>query len=193
MFSSGVERALQVALDAHAGQVRKGEGAAPYAVHPLHVALMLARANAEEEVVQAGLLHDVVEDGPGWTLESLEHEFGPRVRAIVAELTEDKSRPWRERKERAIQSVPQLSAEALLVKACDKLHNLRSLAAELERTASPDDVWRRFRGGKDETLLMDRRLVGTLLARRLPAELANALQDALAAVADAASRSTERP
>ena len=78
------------ALAAHEGQTRKGSST-PYIVHPLHVATMLARAGADEETIQAGVLHDVVEDCEGWTLERLEDEFGPRVREIVAHLTEDKS------------------------------------------------------------------------------------------------------
>jgi hypothetical protein len=181
MFSPGVERALRVALEAHAGQFRKGVDAEPYAVHPLHVALMLARLGADEEVIQAGLLHDVVEDGPSWTLERLEREFGPRVRKIVAELTEDKTRPWNERKEHAIESLPRLCPEAALVKACDKLHNLNGLLAELRRTSDPGAVWLRFKGGSELTLSKDRRVVEALGARVSP-ELGLWLHSALEAL-----------
>lgn len=187
LFSPGVERAVQVALDAHRGQVRKGDEPAPYSTHPIHVALILARAGAEDEVIQAGLLHDVVEDSADWTLERVEREFGVRVRSIVAELTEDKSRSWHDRKEQGIQDVACLSAEALLVKACDKLHNLSTLSAELARSRDPGRVWGRFRGGREETLRMSRRLVESLAAR-VQARLAGELLGALGEVEERAGR-----
>ena len=46
MFSPGVERALRIAVEAHAGQVRKGDGETPYVTHPMHVALLLTRGDA---------------------------------------------------------------------------------------------------------------------------------------------------
>ncbi len=181
MFSRGVERALRVALQAHEGQTRKGVDPVPYASHPIHVALLLARCGATDEVVQAGLLHDVLEDVPDWTAERLEREFGPRVRAIVAELTEDKSRSWQERKECGLRSVPELSPPALLVKACDTLHNLRTLADEMELAADLEQLWKRFRGGREETLRMSRRLAEAL-GRRVGGELASELALALEAL-----------
>ena len=91
MFSAHVERALRVAHDAHDGQERKG-GGVPYILHPLHVTLILARVGADEVTLQAAILHDVVEDCDGWTLERVEREFGSEVRSVVAEVTEDKSK-----------------------------------------------------------------------------------------------------
>lgn len=187
LFSPGVERAVTVALDAHRGQLRKGDEPAPYATHPIHVALILARGGAGDEVIQAGLLHDVVEDSPDWTLERIEREFGSRVRSIVAELTEDKNRTWRERKEQGIQDAVDLSPEALLVKACDKLHNLSTLSHELARSHDPGLVWGRFRGGREETLRMSRRLVESL-ASRLQPELAGELLGVLREVEARAGR-----
>ena len=180
MFSPALEQALTISLEAHNGQLRKG-GETPYVVHPLHVGFLLARYGAEEDVILAGLLHDVVEDSEEWTLERLEDCFGTRVRAIVAELTEDKSRSWRERKQTAVQHAPGMSPEAALVKACDKLHNLSCLAAQLEQAAVAEEVWKSFRGGRAETLEMDRQLVEAL-APRVDPSLAAALRAAQAAV-----------
>ena len=47
MYGLGVERALRAALEAHDDQVRKGTGA-PYVVHPVQVALHLARLGASD-------------------------------------------------------------------------------------------------------------------------------------------------
>ena len=51
-FSPGIERALRTAIAAHEGQTRKGT-VTPYITHPLHVAMLLARAGADEETIQA--------------------------------------------------------------------------------------------------------------------------------------------
>jgi len=184
MFHGGIERALEVALHAHEGQVRKGGAGVPYAVHPLHVALLLARLGAEPEVIQAGLLHDVVEDSPLWTMGRVEAEFGPRVAGIVAELSEDKSLTWEERKRSGLKRVAEMSPEAALVKGCDKLHNLCTLARALDSAPDRTEVWRLFRGGRDRTLAMAQQLIASLTPRVTP-ELGVALQKALDVVSRA--------
>lgn len=62
-----LERAIEIAKQAHAGQVDKG--GADYISHPLHVMEM---CETEEEKI-VGILHDVVEDSD-WTFEMLEAE-----------------------------------------------------------------------------------------------------------------------
>jgi (p)ppGpp synthase/HD superfamily hydrolase len=184
MFSPAVERALAVALEAHAGQLRKSAAQVPYAVHPLHVAILLARWGQEDDVVVAGLLHDVVEDCDTWTLARVEAEFGREVARIVGELTEDKSRAWEERKRAAVEHVPRMSPQAATVKAADKLHNLHTLALELRQAAAPDEVWSRFRRGRDPTLAMSAELVEAICTRVEP-RVCRALRAALKAVRDA--------
>ncbi len=177
MFSSEIELAILVALEAHSGQLRKGLDRSPYVVHPVHVALMLARLGASDEAIQAGLLHDVVEDSASWTIARVEEEFGTTVAAIVRELTEDKSKTWQERKQQAIDEVPRLSKEAALIKACDKLHNLRTLLADLQSAqVSEATIWRQFKGGRERTLAMARGLIEALESRGLPEGLTQALR-----------------
>lgn len=65
---STLERAIVIAAEAHAGQIDKG-GAA-YILHPLRV--MMRLHTNEERIV--GVLHDVVEDCDGWTIERLRAE-----------------------------------------------------------------------------------------------------------------------
>jgi (p)ppGpp synthase/HD superfamily hydrolase len=78
---STLERAIEIAASAHAGQVDKaGE---PYILHPLRV--MLRMSGLHERIV--AVLHDVVEDTPV-TLEVLSVEgFPPAVIAAVDALT----------------------------------------------------------------------------------------------------------
>ena len=177
MFSSDVERALRVALHAHAGQTRKGCDV-PYVSHPLHVAMILARHGAADPVLQAALLHDVVEDCAEWTIERLHLEFGTNVASIVQELTEDKSLQWEQRKQAAVDHVPHMSEGALLVKAADKLHNLSTLLADLVASPDPVEVWRNFTRGPEQTLDLAARLVDALRPR-VPEALALALLEAL--------------
>jgi len=165
MFNSGVERALRIALVAHEGQLRKGAAEVPYVTHPLHVALILAQWGLEPEVVQAGVLHDVVEDCEGWSVERIDAEFGARVAELVGALTEDKSRSWAERKQHAVDHVADMPLGAAMVKAADKLHNLSSLRADLEASADASEVWERFRGKREGTLRMAEALVAALEAR----------------------------
>ena len=179
LFSTRVEDALTVALQAHAGQVRKGRPEVPYVVHPMHVARLAARFSDDEDVYLAALLHDVVEDCDAWCLEDLERRFGQRVAGIVDELSEDKRDSWKVRKDRTIEHVPDLSAEAVLIKACDKLHNMRSLVRDLEER-DHDAVWKSFSGRKEGTLSVARRLADAL-EPHVPAELAREL---LATVAE---------
>ena len=71
---STLERAIEIAREAHRGQVDKaGE---EYIGHPLRV--MEAGRTLEEKIV--GVLHDVVEDSEEWSFERLEQEgFAPEI------------------------------------------------------------------------------------------------------------------
>lgn len=80
----------------------------------------------------AAILHDTVED-TDTTFDEIEEHFGKTIRDIVAEVTDDKSKPKQERKRLQILHAKGSSHEAKLVKLADKLYNLR----DLERT-TPD-------------------------------------------------------
>jgi myo-inositol-1(or 4)-monophosphatase len=183
MYSPVVEKALGIALAAHDGQLRKASSE-PYIVHPLHVALILARWGQDDDVIVAGLLHDVVEDCDGWDLARVEREFGHHIAHVVGELTEDKSKSWEERKRAGIAKVPHMSPQAATVKSADKLHNLQSLAASLRTCADRAEVWKAFRRGPDLTLALSGELVEAL-AQRVEAKVARSLRAALKSVLEA--------
>ena len=70
-----VERAFDLAVDAHATQVRaSGE---PYVTHPIASAQILAELGIDPVAVEAALLHDVPEDTE-YSLADVEERFGPR-------------------------------------------------------------------------------------------------------------------
>ncbi|NIP83419.1 MAG: HD domain-containing protein, partial [Gemmatimonadetes bacterium] len=119
--------ALHFAADKHRDQRRKGEDASPYINHPIVVAETLARFGVTDPVtLQAAVLHDTIEDTET-TPEELEARFGREVRAVVMEVTDDKSIPRRQRKERQISRAAALSPRAKLVRIADKISNVHDV------------------------------------------------------------------
>ncbi|ARN81739.1 hypothetical protein B1812_12360 [Methylocystis bryophila] len=126
----GLTRALVYAAEAHANQRRKGAAQEPYINHPIEVLDLVARATggADEELLTAALLHDVVEDTPV-TAEELAAAFGERVARIVTENSDDMTLPKDERRRRRIAAMPHKSVAARIVKTADVISNLRATAA----------------------------------------------------------------
>lgn len=128
---SMIEKAYQVAKEAHATQTRKsGE---PYIIHPLCVAIILADLELDKESIAAGLLHDVVEDTP-WTKEDIEREFGSEVALLVQGVTklgENMGKASKiDRQAETLRNMFLAMAEdirVILIKLADRLHNMRTL------------------------------------------------------------------
>jgi RelA/SpoT family (p)ppGpp synthetase len=133
-------KALELALTAHDGQKRKsGE---PYIIHPILVAAITAAFSNDETMVQAALLHDVVED-TSFDLEDLECEFGDDVTHMVEGLTKiveirDEELVSSGSNERLINSALTFrkmliasikDIRVLVIKLCDRLHNMLTLDA----------------------------------------------------------------
>lgn len=147
-----IDHALTFAAIAHGGQTRKGSKI-PYITHPVHVAMILIRHGFGEDVVIAGLLHDVVEDCDV-PIDEIEERFGHRVKSLVASVTErkqteeEKQRPWRVRKEEQLSKIRGAGFETAALKAADALHNCQTTLADLE--ALGDVLWERFNAGPEE-------------------------------------------
>jgi len=133
-------KALELALTAHDGQLRKsGE---PYIIHPILVAAITASISNDETMVQAALLHDVVED-TSFDREDLEREFGEDVTHMVEGLTKiveirDEELAAAGSNERLINSALTFrkmliasikDIRVLVIKLCDRLHNMLTLDA----------------------------------------------------------------
>src|SRR4051812_29594254 len=135
LLTPKLERALRWAATCHHGQVRKG-GEVPYVEHVMAVGWILDRLGFPEDVVVAGLLHDVVEDTEA-TLEQVRAQFGPRVAALVDHCSEIKTdaqgrkRPWIDRKRDHLEALAAAPVEARAVALADKLHNLLSIQLDL--------------------------------------------------------------
>ncbi|XP_071424361.1 guanosine-3',5'-bis(diphosphate) 3'-pyrophosphohydrolase MESH1 isoform X2 [Pithys albifrons albifrons] len=148
-MGSDVARLLEAAEFAawkHKEQRRKDPEGTPYINHPIGVARILAHEAGVTDVVvlQAALLHDTVED-TDTTFSELELRFGPEVRRVVQEVTDDKALPREERKRLQVERARSCSARARLVLLADKLHNLRDLNRCTPRGWSAERVQEYFR------------------------------------------------
>lgn len=120
-----------MATRAHSGQVRK-MGSIPYVIHPFEVAAIAASIDAEEDVMIACLLHDVIECADV-TVQELTEQFGKRVADLVAGDTEfayaagQAEATWQARKQETLDRLK--ASTDIGVKTiwlCDKLSNMRS-------------------------------------------------------------------
>lgn len=121
-------KALEFAARKHRDQRRKDRDASPYINHPINLVNLLwnTAGVTDPAVVMAALLHDTVED-TATTFAELRQEFGEAVEQLVREVTDDKSLPKQERKQRQVEHAAHLSQQAKLVKLADKISNLRDI------------------------------------------------------------------
>ena len=144
--TSLLDRAIIFAVEAHAGTERRGMGF-PYIVHPLEAMAIAATMTADQEILAAAALHDVVED-TDVTVEELRAAFGDRIASLVAcesdivleELSEEDS--WPLRKQAAIDRLAAASHEAKIVALGDKLSNMRTIARDYAEKG--DALWNLF-------------------------------------------------
>ena len=159
IFTPKTQQAIRFAIEAHAEQTRKGNDI-PYITHPLTIALILSQAGASEDVIVAGILHDVVEDSDV-ELDDVLNEFGDNVAELVKAVTEeDKSLSWESRKRTALAHIKDMSHDALLLKSADVLHNLSELIHDVEEQG--EVVFEKFNAPKEKKLTQQQNLVKAL-------------------------------
>ena len=136
MDSIALLKALHFAADKHRDQRRKDVDASPYINHPIEVAELLARVGGVTDLVtlQGAILHDTIED-TDTTPEELEEVFGPEVRSVVEEVTDDTNLPKADRKRLQIEHARRGSQKAKTIKLGDKIANVRDV------TNAPPKSW----------------------------------------------------
>jgi (p)ppGpp synthase/HD superfamily hydrolase len=118
--------ALEFAERRHAAQTRG-------VTHPIEVACLLHEAGYPDEVVAAGVLHDVLEDTDAEASE-LEQRFGPEVARLVIEVSDDPSiENDVERKAALRRQVAEADERAAAVFAADKISKARELRLRASR------------------------------------------------------------
>ena len=125
-----LDRALRFSAAAHRGQKRiSGED---FVSHSIAVAQILAEQLLDTTSIAAALLHDVVEDSEV-RVEDIAREFGGEVAGIVDGLTKISHLTFRSSAEEQVENYRKLllsiarDARVIIIKLCDRLHNMRTL------------------------------------------------------------------
>jgi (p)ppGpp synthase/HD superfamily hydrolase len=129
--------ALAFADQRHAGQMRE-IGDLPFVTHPIEVACLLHESGYSDEVVAAGVLHDVLEDTDAQRGD-IEQRFGRGVAELVGALTDDPSiEDDAERKAALRRQVAEAGECAAAVFAADKVSKARELRVRMSRGGFQD-------------------------------------------------------
>ncbi len=121
------QAALRFASARHANQYRELDHA-PFIAHPIEVGWLLHRDGQPDEVIAAGLLHDVVEK-TATTSAELERRFAAGVARLVESVTDDPSiRDYEQRKRGLRDRVAHADADTAAIFAADKISKARELA-----------------------------------------------------------------
>ncbi|MDW8467380.1 MAG: bifunctional (p)ppGpp synthetase/guanosine-3',5'-bis(diphosphate) 3'-pyrophosphohydrolase [Chloroherpetonaceae bacterium] len=127
-----IRKAFFMCYRAHSS-VKRASGE-PYFYHPVEVAkIMLEEIPLDDVSVAAALLHDVVEDTE-YTIDDIRDEFGDEVATIVEGLTKI-SDVFANREIKEAESFRKMllsmihDIRVILIKFCDRLHNMRTLDA----------------------------------------------------------------
>ena len=186
-----IERAFALAAEVHRNHFRKG-GTVPYLSHLWSVAALVLEHGGDDGQVAAALLHDSAEDGGGEPmLDRIAAELNDDVAQLVRHLSDSlvdttagvEKEAWDTRKQRYLSEIGHADERVLLVSACDKLHNLRSLLSDLRSHGA--SVWGRFSEPNPERQLRYYESLVEAFRGRIPSalerELTITLQDLRAA------------
>ena len=142
-----LEEAIIYATVMHQGKVRVYTGKT-FILHPMEVAQILSTMTDDDDIVTAGILHDIVEDTDG-TLTEIENRFGKRV-AYLVDANSDHTAPatemdadWKQRKEETLQVMQ--DSEDIGVKMlflAETLANMRAFAQKYSEQG--EDCWQKF-------------------------------------------------
>ena len=128
--------AFQYADEAHAQQKRKD--GSPYITHPLAVAEILADLDMDTDSLIAAMLHDCIED-TGATYEDIARQFGSTVADLVEGVTKLTRMQYTSKEEEQMENLRKMfmamakDVRVILIKLCDRLHNMRTLMYKSER------------------------------------------------------------
>lgn len=129
-----LNKAYVFTMQAHGSQMRHSGD--PYYAHPIEVAGILAGLHMDVPSICTALLHDVLED-TDITFEDLSDMFGIEIAELVDGVTKlgqvELSNPNATRERRQAENFQKFvlamsrDVRVLLVKLCDRLHNMRTL------------------------------------------------------------------
>lgn len=171
MQSPLTKEAGDFARDRHAGQRRDADGE-PAVLHPLEVGDLLDDAGYEDELVAAGILHEVIEDTDADRRE-LERRFGEQVAALVEALSDDPSiDDPRERRAALRAQVAAAGPAAAAVFAADKVSKARELRIKAARAPLSGEDRIKLEHYEQSLAMLERAIPGAELLELLRRELA---------------------
>ena len=176
MISKKVNLALTTASTVHRDQVRKGTDI-PYISHPVAVAMIIGEYTTDENIIVAGILHDILEDvKPSIYSETdMRGDFGDKITDIVKDVSEDKvagepEKPWIERKKGYLAHLDSLAnVEPIIVSTADKIHNLTDMLDEHEKVGNK--LWQRFNASKDDELWFYKTFLEIIQKKAIPEKM----------------------
>lgn len=147
-----IPKAFEFAYLKHRGGTRKISGI-PYIVHPMSVAIILMENNASENLVIAGLLHDVLED-TDTEFSEIQNLFGDEVTKLVMAVTEplelkkaaNPRKTWKRRKQHTIDRIKTAERDVRILTCADKLSNIKDLISNHDKLG--DELWEKFNAPK---------------------------------------------
>ena len=121
------QAALRLARARHAHQLREIDHA-PFITHPIEVACLLQGDGQPDEIIAAGLLHDVLER-TATTSAELRRRFGAHIARLVESVSDDPSLgDYKSRKRELRDRVAHADRATRSVFAADKIAKVRELA-----------------------------------------------------------------
>ena len=136
ILTNKIRNALKTSAVQHDGQHRK-DGLTPFIIHPVEVAIIISEYTNNEDIICAALLHDILEDTLGYSVDKLRDNFGEKVTEIVSSLT-DTPYPdlsWEKKHKKYLEVLRNSSDEAVLVCLADKYSNVST------GPVNPERVW----------------------------------------------------
>lgn len=131
-----IDKAYRFAYEKHFGQKRlTGED---YIIHPLNVAYILTRINADYETLSAALLHDVVEDC-NISISEIEDNFGHNIAVLVDGVTKINKLNLSGTTEALINNQRKIivglseDVRVIIIKLADRLNNMQTLFVHSEK------------------------------------------------------------
>lgn len=129
-----INAAFEFAAQMHHNQRYKYNDEHHQIAHVSFVGALLMRYGFPEEVVAAGILHDVVEDTNA-NIEDVEKHFGKKVAELVKAETVDQSIPWQERQRLMQENAKKARPEVKAIKLADMIHQLTLFADNRHKTS----------------------------------------------------------
>lgn len=145
IISSKITKAIELCCELHKDQTRKATNI-PYASHPISVGFILFSAGYSEEVIIAGILHDILEDVPN-AEKTITDIFGKHIVYLIKGVTEDTSiklisiKSWTDKKDNYLKNLKTVENDIKAISAADGLDNCRSIIRLIKNKVN---IWDAF-------------------------------------------------